>query len=125
MRRLLPVITAVLLITATLSGYAWRVVYDSGEFSDRAAATLQNRAVRSAIAERATDELVRRHPDLLAVRPAVLAAVSGAVGSDAFASLFRNGVRDVHAAVFRNQQDTLTLTVVDLGVVAAEALRVL
>src|SRR5262245_28749916 len=124
MRWLLPVITSLLLITATISAYAWRSVYDSGQFSARATAALQDSAVRTAIATRATDELVRRQPDLLAVRPALVSIVSGIVGSDAFAALFRTGVRDVHATVFRQQQDTVTLTVADVWVVAGEALRV-
>jgi hypothetical protein len=37
------------------------------------------------------------------------------VGGDAFASLFRRGVRDVRAAVFQRDQDTFTLTVADAG----------
>src|SRR4051812_11505185 len=116
---------AALLLGATLTAYAWRVLFDSGQFSTRAAAALRDAGVREAIAGRVTDELVSRHPDLLAVRPAVVTAVSGVVGGDAFANLFRRGVGDVHAAVFRRRQDTVTLTVVDVGVVVAEALRVL
>ncbi len=119
------VAAAVLLIATTLGGYAWRVLFDSDEFSARATVALQDPSVRELIAERVTDELVRREPDALAVRPAVVSAVSGVVGGDAFASLFRSGVRDVHGAVFRRNQNTVTLTVADVGVVAAEALRLL
>jgi uncharacterized membrane protein HdeD (DUF308 family) len=123
--RVLPVIAAALLLAATLTAYAWRVVFDSDQFADRATAALRDANVRDAVAERVTDELVRRHPNLLAARPAVVTAVSGVVGGDAFASLFKRGVRDVHGAVFRRDQDTVTLAVVDLGVVVAAALRVL
>jgi hypothetical protein len=49
--------------------------------------------------------------------------VSGAVGGDAFASLFRRGVGDVHRAVFGREQDTATLTLVDVGIVVAVALQ--
>jgi hypothetical protein len=59
--------------------------------------------------------LVRHHPNLLAVRPAVVSAVSGVIGGDAFASPFRRGVRNVHGAVFRRVQDAITLTIVDVG----------
>ena len=45
----------------------------------------------------------------------VVSAVSGVVGGDAFAGLFRRGVRDVHRAVFGRDEDTVTLTVVDAG----------
>ena len=121
----LLVAAAVLLIATALGGYAWRVLFDSDEFSARATVALQDPSVRELIAERVTDELVRRQPDALAVRPAVVSAVSGVVGGAAFASLFRSGVRDVHGAVFRRNQNTVTLTVADVGLVAAEALRLL
>ncbi len=123
--QVLPAITSVLLIAATLTAYAWRVAFDSGQFSRRATSALQDPTVREAIANRVTDELVRRHPDLLAARPALESAVSGVVGGDAFGSLFRSGVGDVHRAVLRGDEDTVTLTVRDVGVLAAEALRVL
>ena len=101
---MLLVLACVLLIATTLVAYASRVLFDSGRFSARATVALKSATVREAIAERLTGELVRRHPDLLAVRPAVVAAVSGVVGGDAFSSLFRRGVRDVHGAVFRRER---------------------
>jgi uncharacterized membrane protein HdeD (DUF308 family) len=121
----LLVLASVLLTAAMLAAYAWRVLFDPGRFSARAVVALKSDSVREVIAARVTDELVRRHPDLLAVRPALVSAVSGVVGGDAFAGLFRRGVRDVHGAVFRRERDTVTLTVVDVGIVLAEALRVL
>jgi hypothetical protein len=117
--------TCVLLVAATFGAYAWRVLFDSDRFAERATAALQDPSVRDQIAERVTDELVRGKPNLLAVRPAVVSAVSGVAGGDAFASLFRGGARDVHSALFRRDQDTVTLTVVDIGIVVAEALRLL
>ena len=123
--QVLLVLASVLLIAATLVAYASRVLFDSGRFSARATVALKSATVREAIAERVTDEIVRRHPDLLAVRPAVVSAVSGVVGGDAFSSLVRRGVRDVHGSVFRRERDTVTLTIADVGIVVAEAVRVL
>lgn len=116
--------TSVLLVAATVTAYAARALFDSDRFVDRATAALQDPSVREQIADRVTDDLVlRERPDLLAARPIVAAAVSGIVGGDAFASLFRRSVRDVHRAVFRRDRDTVTLTLVDAGIVAAAALR--
>ena len=116
--------TSVLLVAATVTAYAARALFDSDRFVDRATAALQDPSVREQIADRVTDDLVlRERPDLLAARPIVAAAVSGIVGGDAFASLFRRSVRDVHRAVFRRDRDTVTLTLVDVGIVAAAALR--
>jgi hypothetical protein len=79
--------------------------------------------VRQVIADRVTDELVlERHPDLLAGRPIVAGTVSQIVGGDVFASLFRPAVADVHRALFRDR-DTVTLTLADVGIVAADALE--
>jgi hypothetical protein len=122
--RALLVATSVLLIAATLAAYVGRVLFDSDQFADRATSALQDTSVREVIADRVTDELVLpAKPDLLAARPIIAATVSGVVGGDPFASLFRRGVRDVHRAVFRRDQDTATLTVVDAGIVVAAALR--
>jgi hypothetical protein len=120
----LAVLASVLLVAATLTAYAWRVLFDTGQFADRAVATLQDERVRAVVADRVTDQLiVPQRPALLAARPVVVSVVSGVVGGDAFASLLRRGVRDMHAAVFRGKQDTVTLTLVDVAVVVATALR--
>jgi hypothetical protein len=121
--RVLLVLTGVLLVAATVVAYADRVLFDSDRFADRAAATLRDAGVREAVSDRVADQLVAAEPDLIAARPIVVSAVSGVVGGNVFASLLRGGVRDVHAAVFRRDQDTVTLTLVDAGIVVAAALR--
>ena len=48
------------------------------------------------------------------------------MGSRAFTNLFGSAVRDVHRALFERDQNTLTLTLADVGTVArrgAEKLR--
>jgi hypothetical protein len=120
----LVVLTAMLLAAAAVTTYAARVAFDDDRFADRAIATLQDPSVRTLLADRVTDELViANRQDLLAARPLIAGAVSGIVGGDAFASLFRRAVRDVHRAVLERDQDTLTLTLVDVGKVAAAALE--
>jgi MFS family permease len=122
--RALLVLTCVLLIAATVAAYAGRVLFDSEQFTDRATAALQDTSVRELVADRVTDELVLpAQPDLLAARPIIVSAISGVVGGDAFAAVFRRGVRDVHRAVFARDQDTATLTLVDAAIVVAAALR--
>jgi hypothetical protein len=123
--RILVAVTGVLLVAATVAAYAARALGDSDRFADRAAVALQHPDVRSVIADRVTDDVIlRANADLIAARPIITSAVSGLVGGDAFAGLFRRGVRDLHAAVFRRDQDTVTLTIVDLATVLAAALEV-
>ena len=122
--RALVVLASVLLVAATLAGYARLALFDSEQFADRAAATLADPSVRTLIGERVTDEIIlRNEADLLAVRPLIASAVSGIVGGSAFRSLFRRGVLDAHRAIIKNDRDTLTLTLVDAGTVVAAALE--
>jgi hypothetical protein len=122
--RALVVVSSLLLIAAALAAYGRRVLFDSDQFANRAAATLQDARVRTVIADQVTDRLVlARQSDLLAARPIISSAVAGIVGSDAFGSLFRRSALDVHRAVFARDQDTVTMTLADVGIVAAEALR--
>jgi uncharacterized membrane protein HdeD (DUF308 family) len=120
----LVVLASVLLVAATLAGYARRALFNSDQFADRATATLGDSSVRTLIADRVTDRVILRHQaDLLAARPIVASTISDIVGGGAFRSLFRRGALDVHRAVFDDDQDTVTLTLADVGTVAAAALR--
>ncbi len=120
----LVVLAGVLLVAASLFGYARIALLDSDRFADRATATLRDPSVRTLVAEEVTDRLVlESRSELLAARPLIISAMSGLVGGDAFGGLFRRGVLDVHRAVFSRDQDTVTLTLVDVGTVAGEALQ--
>ena len=66
--------------------------------------------------ERVTDEVVlERQADLLAARPLIEQRDAAVVGGRAFTGLFRAGVRDLHRASFDEDQDTVVLTVADVG----------
>jgi hypothetical protein len=118
----LVVLGSLLLFGAVLAGYARRTVFDSERFANRAAAALHDPATRTVIGERVTDQLVlHNEADLLAARPIIASAVSGIVGSPAFRALFRRAVLDVHRAVFARDEDTVTLTLADVGTVAGAA----
>ncbi len=124
MSRALVVLASVLLVGATITGYARLAFFDSGQFADRASAALTQPAVRTAIGERVTDEIVLRNDaDLIAARPLIASTVSGVVGGSAFRSLFRGAVLDAHRAIFTGDRDTLTLTLADVGTVVAAALE--
>ena len=116
-------LSAVLLLFATVFGYARRSLFDSDQFAARAAATLRDDSVRTLVAERVTDQVVlKQQADLIAARPLIEQVVSTIVGGTAFRALFVRAVRDVHAAVFHHDENTVTLTLADVGTVAAAAL---
>ena len=121
----LTFLAALALVCAIAAGYLRHVVVNDNQFADRATTALQAPAVRSLVAGKVTDDLVIRHADqLLAARPLIEGIVSGAVGGRAFGDLFRAGVLDLHRAVFDRDEHTVTLTLADVGTVAASALDV-
>ena len=121
---LLVALTALLLAGAAVTGYLDRVLFDGDRFAARTTTALRDPDVRTVIADRVTDQLVlRNRPDLLAARPLIAGAVSGVVGGEAFATILRAAARDAHRAVFDRDEDSLTLTLADAGVVASAALR--
>jgi hypothetical protein len=122
--RVLVVAASVVLLLALVAGYARIALVDSGQFANRATAILRDDAARSSIADRITDEVVlRNEEDLIAARPIISSVTSELLESRAFTKLFRAAVRDVHRTLFGRGQDTVTLTVADVGTVLAAALE--
>src|SRR5215213_8097297 len=122
--RVLVLLACVVFVLALVAGYARLTVVDSDQFANRATSALRDDSVKSLIAERITDEVVLEHQaDLLAARPIIESVASEIVGGRAFTNLFRAAVRDVHRAVFNRDEDTVTLTVGDVGTVLAAAVR--
>ncbi|HSD76139.1 MAG TPA: hypothetical protein VLA98_01995, partial [Solirubrobacteraceae bacterium] len=121
----LAILAAIALVLGLLGAYAHRAVFDSEGFSDRATAALRDPDVRALLARDVTDKLVlANEADLIAARPLIESVVSGFLGSAAFATVFRAAVDDVHRAVFSGDANTVTLTLRDVGTVAAAGLRI-
>ena len=97
-------------------------MFSADGFADRTEQTLQSDAVTAELARRLTDAAIRAQPDLIAVRPLVEGAAEGVVRSAAFRSLVRAAARDVHRSVFDRDASTVTLTIVDAGVLLNEAI---
>src|SRR3954468_7078780 len=118
--RALVVAASAAMVLALVAGYVQRAAVNADQFANRATVALRDDSVRALIAERVTDELVlERAGDLIAARPLIESVVSSVIGGRAFTGLFRSGVRDVHRAVFAHDQDTVTLTLADVGTVVA------
>jgi uncharacterized membrane protein HdeD (DUF308 family) len=120
----LAALAALLLLATALAWYVRVAVLDADGFADRATAAVQDASVRTLIADRVTDEVIlRHHADLVSARPLISSAISGVVGGGAFGSLLRRAVLDAHRAVLARDQNTLTLTLADVGTVAGVALE--
>ncbi len=122
---MLVVLASAASAAALLVGYVEHAAVDSDQFANRATAALRDSSVRGLIAQRVTDQVVLEHKsNLLAARPLIQSTISSLVGGGAFTGAFRAGVRDVHRAVFQRDANTVTLTVGDLGTIAAASLDV-
>jgi hypothetical protein len=119
-------IAGVLLILGVVATYLGRSVLDADTFADRATASLENEAVREEISTTITDKLViGADPDLVAARPLINAAVGELIGGSAFRKLLRAALSDVYRAFIDHDEDTLTLTLSDIGEVVRGALQAL
>ena len=122
----LAVLAALALLLGLITGYARITLFDSDEFSARATTALEDDAVQAEIGRRVTDDLVlNAQADLVGFRPVIEGVVEGLVGAGVFQDLFHTAVRDVHSALFEDNQNSATLTLADLGVVLRGALQAL
>ncbi|HSD79354.1 MAG TPA: hypothetical protein VLB47_01795, partial [Solirubrobacteraceae bacterium] len=119
----LALAAAVALAAGALLTYAEHTVFRSGAFADRAAASLEEPAVRAAVARRLGDVAIGAKPDLVAIRPIVEAAARGVVSTAAFRSLLRRAVHDAHRSAFNGEADAVTLRVRDAGLLLAAGVR--
>ncbi len=118
------VLASLAIMLALVAAYARESTVDSDQFANRATDALSDESVRSLVAQKITDEVVlKNQADLLAARPIIESVASEIVGGRAFLGLWRTAVRDVHRALFKRDQNTVTLTVADVGTVLAAALR--
>jgi hypothetical protein len=122
--RTLVVLASLAIMLALVAAYARQTTVDSDQFANRATDALSDESVRSLVAQKVTDEVVlKNEADLLAARPIIESVASEVVGGRAFLGLWRTAVRDVHRALFKRDQNTVTLTVADVGTVLAAALQ--
>src|SRR5687768_15365896 len=118
----LAVLAAVALMVSVVAAFATREVFDADRFAARTEHALQTEAVSAELARRLTEAVITAQPDLVAVRPLVLGAAEGVVRSAAFGAVVRGSVRDLHRSAFDADAGTVTLTVVDAGLLVSEAL---
>jgi hypothetical protein len=118
------VLASLAIMFALVAAYARQAGVDSNQFANRATVALRDDSVRSLIAQKVTDDLVlSNEADLIAARPIIESVASEIVGGRAFTSLFRKAIRDVHRALFKRDENTVTLTLTDVGTVIAAALE--
>jgi hypothetical protein len=111
----LAVAAALALLAAIVLAYVARAAFDADQFAERASAALSDEAVADEVSIRVADELVEADPNLVAVRPVIESVTSSLIRGGAFQSLFKAGVADMHRSIFEQDENTLALTLVDIG----------
>ncbi len=112
----LRVVGVALVVVALLLAYANRVIYKPAEFAERSALSLRDPRVAGFVAERIADQAIARRPNLVAVRPVMVAAARAVVASDAFRVLFRSASQRAHEIAFSKGTETVVLSLPDFAV---------
>jgi hypothetical protein len=118
----LAIAGAVLLLVGGLALYAREALFDSDAFSRTAAKSLQDEAVRNALADPIVEQVINVGPDqLINAQPLIQGAVSGLLETNAFKRVFRDAVRKAHAALFKKDRDELVLTIQEANALVVDA----
>ncbi len=119
---LLAVLGVVALASGAALGQIRRGLFESDAFADRLASSLSDPRVSAFVAQRIADEAIRERPDLVAVRPVLVATAHGVVSSDAFQAIVRTAARGAHASALSQGGRNLLLSVPDVDVILRGAL---
>ncbi len=121
---ILGIVGTVLLLVGGFALYARAELFDSDNFSETAAKSLREDPVRDALARPIVDQIITLGPDqLINVQPLLTGAVSGALETNAFKSVFQEAARKAHKAVFSKDRDQLIITLQDANAVIVGAVR--
>jgi hypothetical protein len=118
---LLGIVGVLLILVATLLGYATRSLFDDRAFSARVAASLEDPRVANYAAERIVDAAIRTKPDLVGLRPILIGVARSVVSSAPFRAAVRRSARVMHHAVMSGTGVNIVLDVQDLGVLLESA----
>ncbi len=116
------VLGALCLALGAISFVIERSFFDARGFGERTAASLSDPGVAAFAAHCVTDAIVQTSPDLVAVRPLILATVSGLASSGPFRALLATGAREAHQAVFSKRTQRVVLSLPDVEVLVRGAL---
>jgi hypothetical protein len=108
-----------------LAGYVHDTLSDSDEFADRAVITLAAPEVRERITDAVVDQIVAADAELVSVQPLLESILDGALRSDTTETLVRASVVDLHRTVLGQDDDTVTMQLADLILVAKTQLTAL
>jgi hypothetical protein len=118
----LAVVGCVLALVGGVMLYLRSEVFNSDAFADHASETLKDEPVREALVDPIADQATEKGPDVLInVRPLLVSAIDGMIGSTPFQSMFRKGARKAYRALFTKDKEEIALTLGNADVLVADA----
>ncbi len=102
--------------------YSWRILFNSGAFADRVAASLNDPGVSGLIADRVTAAVIAQDRDLTAFGPLISGATRQLVASEPFRAVVRRAARAAHETLMSGRAENMVLNLSDVGVILRSAL---
>ena len=115
-------IGALLVFVGILTSYVSYALFEPGAFARRVAASLEEEQVARYIADQVTGAIIQERPDLVAVKPVLLAGVRAVIGTATFRSVVQRGAREAHASLIQGSAGRLVVSLPDLEIVLRAAL---
>lgn len=121
--RLLAGLAVFGVLLAAIAAYAEQTLFDSEKFSNRAVSVLDDEAVQAQLANAITDAAIQEAPNAIAARPLIESVAGVLVRSPALQSLLAKGVKDVHKAAIEGNEDTVVVTLANIGILIRQGLQ--
>ncbi len=117
------VIGALALALALPLAYLDRNVFEPKGFSDNAASTLQDEAVRARLSQELTQALVARDPQIVSAAPLILGISDDLLQTGQARSLVRAAAVQTHNALFSATKGSIVIDLANVSVIALEFLK--
>jgi len=116
------VLGVMFLVFGVLLGYATRSLFNSDVFSDHVAASLSEPGVSTYVAGKIADGVVAAQPDLIGLRPVIVAGSRTVVSSAPFRAAARRAAREAHRTLLSGTGKDVLLSIPDVGEILNSAL---
>ncbi len=114
---------AVCLIAGTLAFISARNLFDARVFGQRIGRSLSYPGVAAYAGDQIAAAVIRQRPDLIAVRPLIVATVSSVVPTRPFVALAESTARRLHQVAFSEAGQRVALSIPDFQILIQNALE--
>jgi hypothetical protein len=113
--RALAGLCAFAIVLGTLAVYTEQTLFESRSFANRSISVLDDEDAQALVANALTDAAIDGVPNAVAARPLIQSVSEGLVRSTALQDVLKKGVEDLHRTVVLGSDDTLTVTLENIG----------